>query len=55
MSETLDRSFAVAEEMIYQDAKKENKESKGATMRKQAYKHLVAINEVLYFFFCGTH
>lgn len=45
VSETLDRSFAVAEEMIYQDAKKENKESKGATMRKQAYKHLVAINE----------
>eukprot|EP01105_Mastigella_eilhardi_P004104 TRINITY_DN1542_c0_g1_i2.p1 TRINITY_DN1542_c0_g1~~TRINITY_DN1542_c0_g1_i2.p1 ORF type:complete len:587 (-),score=213.72 TRINITY_DN1542_c0_g1_i2:49-1809(-) len=52
VSDTLGRSFALAEDMIYQDAKKEGtgaKQSAAATSaaapRKHAYKQIVAIDE----------
>ncbi|KAH3758243.1 coiled-coil domain-containing protein 22 [Pelomyxa schiedti] len=46
VTEKLGRSFAVTEEMVYQDAKKESaKGGAGANLRTQAYKSLKGIND----------
>eukprot|EP01106_Pelomyxa_sp_JSP_P018891 TRINITY_DN9072_c0_g1_i1.p1 TRINITY_DN9072_c0_g1~~TRINITY_DN9072_c0_g1_i1.p1 ORF type:complete len:343 (-),score=95.87 TRINITY_DN9072_c0_g1_i1:278-1306(-) len=45
ITDMLGRSFAVAEDMIYQDCKKDTKQNAASALRKLAYKHIVAINE----------